>query len=155
MEQEKIGKCGLYCGACPFYCATKDPEVRKKLEKDWGKWDEDWYCQGCGDLDEKSWCHGCKFLSCLEEKELSHCAECKSDNCKEKQAFEDDNYAHHKTARINRERIKEVGLEAWYGEQEKLWTCPSCGAPFMWYSQTCLQCEEKVNGLKLPKKKEL
>ena len=148
MDQNKVGKCGLYCGACLFYCATKDTKVRQKLEKEWGKWDEAWYCQGCGDLDEKSCCHGCEILSCLQEKELQHCADCKEKDCKKVQQFDTDDVCHHKTARPNRDRIQKIGCEAWFEEQVIRWKCPSCGAYFMWYTQKCPQCGESVKDCK-------
>jgi hypothetical protein len=144
MDPFKIGKCGLYCGACPFYCATHDSEVRKKLEKAWGEYNDDWYCRGCGDENEKSSCHGCEILACLEEKKLQHCADCTEKECQKLQNFDTDDACHHKTARANRERIQEIGCEAWYKEQVVRWKCPSCGTYFMWYTQKCPQCGENV-----------
>jgi hypothetical protein len=148
MDQKKVGKCGLYCGACPFYLATASPEVKEYLTEKWGKWEEAWYCKGCGDLDEKSWCFGCKMLSCLEEKGLTHCSECVEEHCEEVEEFDNDDCLHHKTARSNRERVKNMGCQAWLEEEIKHWTCSNCGSPFMWYSENCYKCGNKVEGLK-------
>ena len=143
-ENDRAGKCGLYCGACPFYRATVDPAFKEQWKKEHEKWEDDWYCLGCSNLDEHSWGNDCAMVQCNHEHKTDFCHHCDSFPCEKLTAFSQDDYPHHHTCITGSNRMKEIGCEVWIHEQEKRWSCSKCGAPFDWYAKTCHQCGEPV-----------
>ena len=45
--RELAAACGMYCGACPQYRATSDPNLAQKLAQVMGKTAEEVLCIGC------------------------------------------------------------------------------------------------------------
>lgn len=142
--RDKAGKCGLYCGACPFYLGTKDPHYREQFKQENGQWEEDWYCLGCGNLDEKSWGNQCPITQCAVSKSVMYCHTCDEYPCEKLISFSQDKYPHHHTVISGSNRMKEIGCDAWLEEQEKRWACTACKQPFGWYAKTCMSCGNKV-----------
>ncbi|MDD4664099.1 MAG: DUF3795 domain-containing protein [Caldisericia bacterium] len=143
-EIDRAGKCGLYCGACPFYRATVDPTFKERYEKEYGKWEEEGYCLGCSNLDERSWGNECEIVQCTKNQNVKFCHACSLFPCKKIEDFSTDECPHHHTAIKESKRMKEIGCKTWLTEQEKRWSCSKCGEPFAWYSKTCHQCGEQV-----------
>jgi len=143
-SRDIAGKCGLYCGACPFYLGTKDPNYKEEFKQENGQWEEDWYCLGCGNLDEKSWGNQCLITQCAVSKSVMYCHTCDEYPCEKLIAFSQDNYPHHHTVISGSNRMKEIGCDAWLEEQEKRWACTVCKKPFGWYAKTCMSCGNKV-----------
>ena len=96
---EIIAYCGLNCGECPAYIATKKDSY-DELEKVAKKWSsesrsfkpEEIYCDGCN-LDKRifSWCSECPTRSCCREKGFENCAYCNDYFCDNlKQTFDVD-----------------------------------------------------------------
>jgi len=93
-------------------------------------------CQGC-DADYQS---NCEFVTCNKRHGTESCAFCPEFPCAMLVKFKDDEWEHHQSVLDNLRRIKEIGIEAWVREQQKLWSCPDCGARAIWYQETCAQC---------------
>lgn len=43
----------------------------------------------------------------------------------------------------NLNRIKEVGVENWLGEQEEKWKC-QCGRSYSFYEEECSDCKREL-----------
>ncbi len=98
MEIEYKAMCGLDCGKCAAFMATKnnDNELREKTAKEWSQRTgrvikpEDINCAGCLSKDGPIYvgCSKCKVRKCGFTKGIKNCAECsayKCDKLKEKQ----------------------------------------------------------------------
>lgn len=142
------GRCGIYCGACDFNKAITHPEIKPKLSKAINVAEKDIYCTGCGELDDKSWGKDCKTAKCCDDHKVEYCFDCKEYPCESLKAMVADPYPHHHSAIQNLDQMKDVGIEKWLDEQNKRWTCPSCGESFCWYDETCAKCGEKVKNCK-------
>jgi hypothetical protein len=78
VNENLVGRCGLYCGACIIYRAGKDSEKLRRTvaEKENCKPDEI-RCEGCQtalangwDIEGEGWGKNCKIVKCLEAKRL-------------------------------------------------------------------------------------
>jgi len=129
---EMITYCGLYCGACPSYqkgtCLGCRSEDRKQNRK--SKW-------------------GCKIrICCNEEKNLNHCGLCEESPCDllNKRLInshkKDPKYNYRHQIPENFRRLLEIDMVKWSKEQEKLWSCPECGSPLVFYNYKCIKCEK-------------
>lgn len=125
-EKKLIAPCGIYCGACNDYIAytTGDEEAMKKAVSEVSKAQkrnvapEEIKCLGCwGEIHtEYSACITCEIRNCAEKKGLLTCAFCDSFPCTPLNHRIRNN---HKNSKFNLYRIKEIGLDAWFGEIKK------------------------------------
>ena len=108
-EANLAGPCGLYCGLCPRF-QSKAPSR----------------CLGCKLLNEdRTFCG--VFGCCVRKRDMATCANCDEYPCQrllaklgvEADGSGVDSFISHKPALPNLERIKEVGLETWLGEQRE------------------------------------
>jgi hypothetical protein len=93
MDEKKIAYCGLDCGECEAYQATKEEDT-EKLEQVARKWSEQYHeniypeqvlCDGCKAGKRKSiHCkNDCKVRVCCLKKALDSCIECEVYPCSE------------------------------------------------------------------------
>lgn len=118
MDKKLIGRCGLYCGECDIRTAYKSgdkksvAEVAEKLGVKPGKV----RCEGCLELTEKCWGHGCEIIACIEGHEFKHCAQCPEiDDCTK---FARLNTRYGGAVRINIRQIRAWGFERWLAYKE-------------------------------------
>jgi hypothetical protein len=126
MKESLYGPCGLYCGAC-------------------GATD----CTGCPSPGAGNWVAKCRLKSCAEQKGVEFCCFCGDYPCPELQAFMTDEWPHHRTVATNLEQIRREGRDSWLRTQRRIWSCPGCGAPTMWYQKEC-GCGRRLDGWDLP-----
>lgn len=91
MEKEFIAMCGLDCGRCAAFVATKnnDNELREKTAKEWSlrsKKDikpEDINCLGCLSKVEPIYanCLKCQVRKCGLAKGIKNCKDCQEYKC--------------------------------------------------------------------------
>lgn len=95
MEEKYIAMCGLDCGSCPAFIATKnnDDKLRKKTAKKWTKRHvgrneppvkpEGIYCLGCLSRVGLVYlnCLKCEIRKCGFTKGIKSCKECKDYKC--------------------------------------------------------------------------
>ena len=85
MSETNIVYCGINCGKCPIYIATKnnDEKLRKETAEKWGIEIDKLHCSMCnaeeGDL--FYWCTECPIRACAQEKGFKTCAECTDYPC--------------------------------------------------------------------------
>jgi hypothetical protein len=135
--------CGIYCGACAVINAIKSDKLDDFAKKHNYKPDE-LECYGCKITQTAATKDRCGFLDCAINKGIEFCFECDEYPCDKLKAFKEDKHPHHSAIFKNSERIKEIGIEPWFSEQENRWKCTACGGPFSWYDEKCEKCGAKL-----------
>jgi len=116
-QNELVTPCGLYCGACPLYLASKDEKVAEAIAQKFGIPIEAASCIGCRPSSgSPTPCRGkkCANYSCAEEKGHFTCVECADFPCnKLAPAADKANMIPHNMKLYNLLLIKKDGLESW------------------------------------------
>ena len=144
MTEDLIGRCGLYCGACPIYLGARgDDDARKYVLEVWELPEDAIACNGCHAATPESGDSKCELVPCMDGKGHEYCSE-----CAEYAEGSCDKFAKSEALcksigidlRSDLERLQAVGGEAWLAEQEGRWSCPQCGSRHFWQAQICSGC---------------
>jgi uncharacterized protein DUF3795 len=81
-------------------------------------------CHGCRGSQEHHWSPNCKFLACAGSKGLNYCFECDRLPCEMLKAFAADGHEHHRLTVENLHKMKELGLDKWIQQQDRVMFCP-------------------------------
>jgi hypothetical protein len=143
-----VGRCGLYCGACPSYLGSRgDEDARIFVKEKWEIPEEKISCNGCNALTPESVGANCKMVPCLDAKGYGYCSECAEyadGSCEKFEVVESFLKKLGESARDNLRRINSGETDAGLAEQEKRWRCPSCGSPVFWQATICSRCQEPL-----------
>jgi Protein of unknown function (DUF3795) len=117
-SHEKLtAPCGLYCGGCPLYLASKDEKMAEAIAQKFSIPIEAASCIGCRPAQgTPTPCKGtkCATYSCAEAKGHFTCVECDDFPCtKLAPAADKAGVVPHNTKIYNLLLIKRDGLEAW------------------------------------------
>ncbi len=174
-RQNLAAVCGLYCGACVMYLAGKrgDTESLAQMAEAISAQEgqevsgmppmrngslvspqrgrkigvQDLICEGCLSSDVvASHCRLCAFRACAFEKGLLHCSDCADSPCQELVDFSNDGFPHHGEVLANMQRQREIDIDSWIAEQEKVWRCPQCLSAIDWYASECPGCGATLKG---------
>lgn len=139
-----LGICGVYCGACTTYRAYNDNDQELfKLEVKMGMPLDQIFCKGCLSDLVNEWCANCDFRKCVEERGIAYCFECEDFPCKKLIDFS--KTRPHRTLGLNNLwELREKSIKDWLKQQEKRWSCSSCGRKIHWYSTQCPGCGAKL-----------
>ena len=144
MDQALLAPCGLYCGVCGIYMASRDnnQKLRDKLANAYGVNPEQIACKGCLSDEKFVYCQACGIRSCVSEKEYDGCHQCDTFPC---QLIDDFPVPVGKKfiLRAVPER-KSLGDEKWVALEEKRYTCPHCSSPLFRGARRCGMCKESV-----------
>lgn len=88
---ELLGACGLDCGACPAYVATRANDA-ERIAAIAARWSEEYghyikpeyvWCEGCTTEGERKCGHAreCEVRACVLERGLANCARCDDYGC--------------------------------------------------------------------------
>jgi len=89
-ENNLVGRCGLYCGACTIYRAYEDSgEYRNRVAAYFKCPPEKVRCEGCQALTPECWGNDCEIVKCTTAKGLSFCYQCPQFDDKSCMKFED------------------------------------------------------------------
>ncbi len=140
INQELIAPCGLYCGVCGIYCATKsgDEPLKEKLAKAYGDTPDKINCRGCRSDSVYWYCAVCAIKSCTIEKGYVGCHQCADFPCDKI-----DNFPVPEGKKNILRAIpswKELGTEAFIEAEEKLFSCAHCGNQLFRGARKCRQC---------------
>ncbi len=150
-NENLVGVCGLYCGACSIYRATQDKNEEKLQDFAQGLTNktgqkftvDDVRCDGClsnGRLD--LWCRNCQIRVCSKlQSGKVRCADCDELPCSRLTRFQNDGMKHHLEIVDNLKSLQRVGIRDWALSEEKRWTCPHCKANLSWYDAECPDCK--------------
>ncbi len=154
VNENLVGRCGLYCGSCIIYRAYKDSIQLRQLVADHEKCrPEDVRCEGCqtvltnGWNGDQEWGRHCRIVKCLEDKELHFCYQCDTYPDCEK-FLELGEIASKVTVEDlmeNLEKIKAGEVEEWLEEEDMKWRCHECVKPVSRHLQKCHWCETKLS----------
>lgn len=131
------GYCGIYCGACPSFQATRSG-LADLLGLD--------QCRGCkSEQVSDGWCSVCDIMSCAKEKNLDFCSDCSAYPCDILLNFkENSSVPMHNEVLDSLTFIKELGKETWLKAMDARWRCTSCGTVYSYFSMYCACCGLKV-----------
>ena len=144
-----LAPCGLYCGVCGVYYATKDNNLKfKERLVDVYKGElpgienlkvEDIYCEGC--LSDKPFCYcrKCSVKDCTQSKGYSGCHECDDFPCRLIEDF---------PMPVGKKVIlraipywRKWGTEKWVFDEEARYICPECGHKIFRGAKRCNRCK--------------
>ncbi|MFH1033119.1 MAG: DUF3795 domain-containing protein [Pseudomonadota bacterium] len=152
-NQDLIAPCGLYCGVCAVYLATRDDNAKLKgvlaqayqgkLPHSENLTPEQISCQGC--LSGQTWgfCSTCAIRACAQERGLEGCQQCQDFPCQLIQGFP--MAIGKKVIMRGIPRRAEVGVAQWLAEEEARYHCPACGQKLTRGAPRCHQCGVAVD----------
>jgi len=145
VSPELIAPCGLYCGVCGIYIATRDgnDKFKERLTQVYNLPVEEIECRGC--LAEKPfiYCRVCAIKSCTGERGYEGCHQCDQWPCEHIEKF---------PLPVGKKVImravsqwREWGTEKWVREEEERYHCPECGYPLFRGAKRCRSCRVPVD----------
>ena len=155
-NKELMAPCGLYCGACGIYIATRDGNEKLKtaLGNLYGTKPEETECYGCMQAEPHkklySFCKDCNMRQCVQSKGYYSCHQCGDWPCSMVENFglATGMRVMKRTIPIWREKVAELGgekgSEAWARSECERYHCPDCGNPLFRGAQTCRACKRSV-----------
>jgi len=149
MNNDLIGACGLYCGACDNYRAFRpDGEHLLQTDKFRVPNPETLSCDGCHSGKLTDHCSACKMRHCAKNRGIVHCGICTDYPCENILKFKEDGErwagATHRTFIFdNIGLMQTIGTEKWKEIQLRRWQC-ECGQPYTFYETTCHVCGKKA-----------
>jgi len=139
-----VGRCGIYCGACPIYRATRGDEEAKRYARDvWKTPPNRMTCDGCRKLGPESHGVDCPRRICMDAKGYTYCSECPEYEAKTCAKFEDMDSFFRRSGESLRENLRRINsreTKAWLAEEEAKNRCKSCGHPVFWGEKQCPGC---------------
>lgn len=155
-NRDLMAPCGLYCGTCGVYIATRDGNEKFKavLGKLYGSKPEQTECLGCMQADppEKlyGFCEKCTIRDCVKSKGYVSCHQCEQWPC-----GMIENFPLATGVRVMKRAIPqwremvarygdEQGSIEWARAQCEYYHCPSCGQPLFRGAQRCRACNQPV-----------
>jgi hypothetical protein len=155
-NKDLMAPCGLYCGACGVYIATRDKNEKFKamMGKLYGTKPEETECLGCMQADPPpkmyGYCKLCKIRNCVKGKGFYSCHPCKEWPCDliEKFGFGTGVKVMKRAIPIWRAKVAEHGDEEgsveWARAECERYHCSSCGKPLFRGAQRCRECKRPV-----------
>jgi hypothetical protein len=151
-----MAPCGLYCGACGIYIATRDhnPKFKAVMGNLYGTPPEQTECCGCMQADPPKkmygYCRTCTIRGCVKDKGFYSCHQCEAWPCESIEGFAYATGRRVMKATIPRWREKvatlgdEQGSIAWARAVCERYHCPSCGEPLFRGAQRCRACKQLI-----------
>jgi hypothetical protein len=155
-NKDLMAPCGLYCGTCAIYIATRDGNEKLKaiLGNLYGTKPEEIECYGCMQADPPkklySFCKGCSIRGCIKSKGYYSCHQCSDWPCSmvDNLPYATGVRVMKRTIPIWRARVAELGHEdgsiEWARSECERYHCPSCGKPLFRGAQQCRTCKRSV-----------
>ena len=155
-NRDLMAPCGLYCGTCGVYIATRDrnEKFRAVMGNLYGTRPEETECLGCMQPEsaEKlyAFCKVCKIRDCVQARGYYSCHQCEEWPCNmiEDFQFRTGRRVMKRTIPIWREMVKEQGDDKgsveWARSELERYHCSSCGSPLFRGAQRCRACKKPV-----------
>jgi len=155
-NKDLMAPCGLYCGVCAIYMATRDGNDKLKaiLGNLYGTKPEETECYGCMQADPPkklfSLCKECNIRECIKSKGYYSCHQCEEWPCSKIENFPIATGIRvmKRTIPIWRDKVAELGQEdgsiEWARSECERYHCPSCGKPLLRGAQQCRTCKRSV-----------
>ena len=155
-NKDLMAPCGLYCGACGVYLATRDNNEKFKTIMGglYGTKPEDTECLGCMQTQPSDalycLCEQCDIRKCVKSKGYYSCHQCEAWPCDmiENFGFATGKRVMKRAISLWREKVAELGDEAgsiaWARAECERYHCPDCGSPLFRGAQRCRACKKEV-----------
>ncbi len=155
-SKELRAPCGLWCGACGVYIATRDKNEKLKaiMGNIYGSKPEETECLGCMQPDPAkkimNFCKTCELRDCAKSKGFYSCHQCKEWPCSkvEKFGFAPGLRIMKKMIPVWRAKVAEYGdekgSEEWARAECERYHCSACGKPLFRSMQRCRACGKAV-----------
>ena len=151
-----MSPCGLYCGACGVYIATRDnnDKFMAIMANLYGTKPEETACLGCMQPDppEKiyAYCSSCPMRDCVRSKGYYSCHQCGDWPCDlvNNFGFATGRQVMQRAIPLWRAKVAEHGDEQgsieWARAECERYHCPDCGQPLFRGAQRCRVCKKDV-----------
>ena len=155
-NKDLMAPCGLHCGTCGVYLATRDKneKFRSIMAHLYGTTLEETRCLGCMQQDAGAkmfpFCARCSVRDCVLSKGYYSCHQCGEWPCGliEEFGFATGKRVMKRAIPVWRDKVAELGDEEgsveWSREECERYHCPSCGAPLFRGAQRCRACKRSV-----------
>lgn len=155
-NRDLMAPCGLYCGVCGVYLATRDDDAKFKavMGNLYGTRPAETACRGCMQPDPPQqlygWCRLCTIRECVRAKGFYSCHQCQDWPCEQIKGFgfTTGRRVMARTIPIWRAKVAELGdregSEAWARSECARYHCPHCGTPLFRGAQRCRACKQSV-----------
>ena len=155
-NRDLMAPCGLYCGTCGVYIATRDNNTKFKaiLGNLYGTEPEETECLGCMQVDPPkklyAYCQSCRIRECVKSKNFYSCHQCTDWPC---------NMVRHFPIATGRRVMEKAipewracvdahgddkGSEDWARAECERYHCTNCGEPLFRGAQRCRTCKAAV-----------
>jgi len=145
IDRALLPPCGLYCGVCGIYIATKEnnQKFKEKLAPVYNVSPGQIHCMGCMSDDVFVLCQICPIKTCAREKEYEACHQCKGFPCSNILEFP---YPVGRKVMLRAlPQWRELGAEKWVDAEIKRYICPSCGHKLFRGAKRCNHCLQSVD----------
>jgi hypothetical protein len=155
-NKDLMAPCGLYCGTCGVYIATRDDneKFRTVMGNLYGTKPEETRCRGCMQPDPPQMLYGycklCPIRECVRGKGFYSCHQCDQWPCPMIENFGLTTGARvmKRTIPIWRQKAADLGDEEgsveWARSECERYHCPSCGKPLFRGAKRCRSCKADV-----------
>ena len=155
-DKHLMAPCGLYCGTCGVYIATRDhnEKFRRVMGDLYGTKPEDTQCKGCIQPDPPEllygWCKLCRIRECIRVKNFYSCHQCEDWPCELIKNFglATGRRVMERAIPVWREKVArhgdEEGSVEWARHECSRYHCSSCGKPLFRGAQRCRYCKKPV-----------
>ena len=158
-NRDLMAPCGLYCGTCGVYLATRDgnEKFRAIMANLYGTKPEETACLGCMQQEKDGRpktmylaCEICEIRNCVKGKGFYSCHQCGDWPCRLIDGF---GYATGRRVMQNtiplwREKVSAYGdtkgSVEWARAECERYHCSSCGEPLFRGAQRCRACKQPV-----------
>ncbi len=142
LNKNLITDCGLYCGSCGIYLASKENNEKKLLHYAvvLKQTLQETFCQGCGSEKKSAHCAKiCTFIKCKQERSVSFCANCSDFFCSDLIEFRS-KMPHRIEIEESQKLLISIDWEKWISLQEDKFRCTNCNAINSTYDISCRNC---------------
>ncbi len=153
IESKFLAHCGLYCGVCGVYYATRDNNTKflerllsmyqEKIPGLEGISIEDLKCEGCRSERVGLFCGACAIKACNQEHGYDGCHQCDQFPCEHIDKF---------PVAVGKKVIlrsipywREHGTQKWVADEVARYICPDCGNKIFRGAKRCNQCKIAVD----------
>lgn len=155
-DRSLMAPCGLYCGVCGVYLATRDDneKFRERLGALYGTPPEETLCRGCMQPDPPemlyAYCRACRIRECVLARGFRSCYPCPEWPCALIRDFPlaTGRRVMLRTIPLWREQAARRGPERgsveWARVECERYHCSSCGEPLFRGAQRCRACGSAV-----------
>ena len=155
-NKDLLAPCGLYCGTCGVYIATRDKneKFKKVIGELYGTKPEETECRGCMQPDPPDnlylYCRHCHLRQCVREKGYSACHQCADWPCDlvENFGLATGKRVMQRAIPLWREKVAahgdEKGSVEWARAECERYHCSDCGNPLFRGAQCCRACGKDV-----------